>query len=78
MNTHNGVQQKMIRVVASALLVLGGALVGVGCEREGAVEKAGKQVDKTVEEAKDKLNPEGPVEKAGKQVDKAVEEAKGK
>jgi hypothetical protein len=68
----------MIRVVASALLVLGSAFVGVGCEREGTVEKAGKQVDKAVEAAKDKLNPEGPVEKAGKQVDKAIEEAKGK
>ncbi len=78
MNTNSGVQQKMIRVIASALLVLGGALVGVGCEREGAVEKAGKQVDKAVEAAKDKLNPEGPAEKAGKQVDKAIEEVKGK
>ena len=78
MNTHSGVHQKMIRVVASALLVLGGALVGVGCEREGAVEKAGKKVDQAVEAAKDKINPEGPVEKAGKQVDKAIEEAKGK
>ena len=78
MNTHSGVQQKMIRVVASALLVLGGALVGVGCEREGAVEKAGKQVDQAVEDGKDKINPEGPVEKAGKQVDKAIDDVKGK
>ena len=60
------------------MLVFGGALVGVGCEREGTVEKAGKQVDKAVEAAKDKLNPEGPAEKAGKQVDKAIEEVKGK
>jgi hypothetical protein len=71
-------QQAMIRVLGSALLVMGGALVGVGCEREGAVEKAGKQVDKAVETAKDKLNPEGPVEKAGKKVDQAVEDVKGK
>jgi len=78
MNTHSGVQQKMIRVVASALLVLGGALVGVGCEREGAVEKAGKKVDQAVEDVKDKINPEGPVEKAGKQVDKAIDDVKGK
>jgi len=56
----------------------GGALVGVGCERQGPVEKAGKQVDQAVEAAKDKLNPEGPVEKAGKKVDQAVEDAKGK
>ena len=52
----------MIRVLGSALLVLGGALVGVGCEREGPVERAGKKVDETVEAAKDKLNPDGPVE----------------
>ena len=78
MHTDSGVQQKMIRVVASALLVMWFTLVGVGCEREGAVEKAGKQVDKAVEDVKDKINPEGPVEKAGKQVDKAIEEAKGK
>jgi hypothetical protein len=68
----------MIRVLGSALLVMGGALVGVGCEREGPVEQAGKKVDQAVEEAKDKLNPEGPVEKAGKKVDQAVEEAKDK
>ena len=52
--------------------------MGVGCERQGPVEKAGKQVDQAVEAAKDKLNPEGPVEKAGKKVDQAVEDAKGK
>jgi hypothetical protein len=68
----------MIRVLGSALLVMGVAFVGVGCEREGPVEKAGKKVDQAVEEAKDKLNPEGPVEKAGKKVDQAVEEAKDK
>jgi len=78
MNKYSVVQQKMNRVVASALLVLGVTLVGVGCEREGTVEKAGKQVDKAVEAAKDKLNPEGPVEKAGKQVDKAIDDVKGK
>jgi hypothetical protein len=71
-------QRGMIRVLGSALLVMGGALVGVGCEREGAVEKAGKQVDKAIEDVKDKVNPEGPVEKAGKKVDQAVEEAMGK
>ena len=67
----------MIRVLGTALLVMGGALIGVGCEHEGPVEKAGKQVDQTVEGAKDKLNPEGPVEKAGKKVDQAVDDAKG-
>ena len=53
----------MIRVLGTALLVMGGALIGVGCEREGPVEKARKQVDQTVEGAKDKLNPEDPSKK---------------
>jgi hypothetical protein len=75
---YSRVQQSLIRVLGSALLVMGGAVIGVGCEREGSVEKAGKKVDQAVEEAKDKLNPEGPVEKAGKKVDQAVEDAKGK
>jgi len=78
MTTNNRFQHGMIRFLGSALLVMGFALVGVGCEREGAVEKAGKQVDKAVEDVKDKINPEGPVEKAGKKIDKAVEDAKGK
>jgi len=64
MITYSRFQEGMIRVLGSALLVMGGALVGVGCERQGPVEKAGKQVDQAVEAAKDKLNPEGPVEKA--------------
>ena len=72
MTTYSRFQQGMIRVLGSALLVMGGALMGVGCEREGPVEKAGKQVDQAVEGAKDKLNPEGPVEKAGKKVDQAL------
>jgi hypothetical protein len=78
MLTYSRFQQRMIRVLVSALLVLGGALVGVGCEREGPVEKAGKKVDETLEAAKDKLNPEGPIEKAGKKVDQTVEKAKDK
>ena len=44
----------MISVLGSALLVIAGALVGVGCKPEGPVEKAGKQVDQAVEDAKGK------------------------
>ena len=78
MSTYGRFQQGMVRVLGSAVLVIVGALAGVGCERQGPVEKAGEKVDQAVEAAKDKLNPEGPVEKAGKKVDEAVEEAKGK
>jgi hypothetical protein len=78
MTTYSRFQQNLIRVLCSTLLMMGGALMGVGCQREGPVEKAGKQVDQAVEGAKDKLNPEGPIEKAGKKVDQAVDDAKGK
>jgi len=78
MSTYSRFQRGMIRVLGSALLVMVGALLGVGCKPEGPVEKAGKHLDQTVEGVKDKLNPEGPVEKAGKKVDQAVEDAKGK
>ena len=54
MITYSRLQQGMIRVLGSALLLMGGALVGVGCEREGPVEQAGKKVDQAVEEAQGK------------------------
>ena len=78
MSTYSRFQQRVIRVLGGVLLVMVGALLGVGCKPEGPVEKAGKQVDQAVEGVKDKINPEGPVEKAGKKVDQAVEDAKGK
>jgi hypothetical protein len=50
-----------------------GALVSLaGCESEGPVEKAGKSIDKGVQNAKDAVNPPGPGEKAGREVDKAL------
>ncbi len=54
----------MIGVLGSALLVL--ALVAVGCEHEGPVEKAGKKVDQTVESAKDNSIPMDPSKKLAK------------
>jgi hypothetical protein len=78
MITYSRFQQGMVRVLGSALLVLGGALVGVGCKSEGPVETAGKKIDQAVEKAKDTPNPEGPLEKAGEKVDQAVEKVKDK
>lgn len=78
MTTYSRLQHGIIGVLSSAVLVIGSAFVGVGCEREGPVEKAGKSVDQAVETAQEKLNPEGPVEKAGKKADEAVEAAKDK
>ena len=72
--TWNALKVRMSTVVLFAAVVTGGILVGVGCEREGPVEKAGKTVDQAVEAAKDELDPADPVEKAGKTVDRVMED----
>ena len=50
------------------------------CEKKGTAEKVGEKIDKTVEQAKDKVQdvvkPEGPMEKTGKKIDETVESAK--
>ena len=43
-----------------------------GCESEGPAERAGKQLDKTVDEL---TKPMGPAEQAGEKIDKAVNDA---
>jgi hypothetical protein len=78
MMLNSGFQQGMIKSFRIALLVLGGALLGVGCEHQGPVEKAGEKIDQTVESANDRLNPEGSAEKAGKKIDQAVDKATDK
>jgi hypothetical protein len=58
-----------------AILVSGGAVYWTGCEREGPAERAGEEIDRAAESAKDKLDPAGPGEKAGEKIDRAVEDA---
>jgi hypothetical protein len=54
-------------------LLLGGVVsLGPGCETKGPAERAGENIDKGIQDAKDAVNPPGPVEKAGRAVDKAV------
>jgi hypothetical protein len=61
------------QIATAALLAV--ALGPVACQREeGALEKAGKKIDETVDEI---THPnEGPLEKTGRKVDEAVEDAK--
>jgi hypothetical protein len=54
-----------------------------GCDSQGPVEKAGEQIDKSieatgdaVEKAADKITGKGPLEKAGEEIDEAIEKAK--
>lgn len=58
-----------------SMLSLG--LVIAGCQPEGPAEKAGKEIDQTVEQVKEALpglQPEGPMERAGKHLDEATEQ----
>lgn len=51
--------------------------LGLGaCEQQGPAERAGEQVDRAVDEAKDALDPQGPAEGAGEKIDETVERAK--
>jgi hypothetical protein len=56
-----------------AVLLLGAVAVFTGCEAKGPAQRAGENVDKGVQNAKDAINPPGPVEKAGRSVDKTLD-----
>jgi hypothetical protein len=55
-----------------AALLLGAFVSSAGCESEGPAEKAGKSVDKGIQNVKDAVNPPGPAEQAGRNLDKAL------
>jgi hypothetical protein len=52
-------------------LLLGAVVIFAGCESKGPAQKAGEDIDKGIENAKDAINPPGPAEKAGRGLDKA-------
>lgn len=56
-----------------AVLLLVAVAVVAGCETKGAAQRAGENVDKGIQNARDVINPPGPVEKAGRSVDKALD-----
>ena len=68
---------KKFSILTVSLLIAAGLFA---CEKKGTAEKLGESIDKTVEQAKDKVQdvvkPEGPMEKAGKKIDETVENAK--
>jgi hypothetical protein len=64
------VTKKLGPISAMAALTLTAVLFSAGCESEGPAEKAGAQVDKGIQNAKDAINPPGPAEKAGRALDK--------
>jgi len=66
-------QKRINRGSRFAVLLLGAVAVFAGCEAKGPAQRAGENVDRGVQDAKDVINPPGPVEKAGRTVDKALD-----
>ncbi len=60
------------RVARLAALLLGAVMAFAGCETKGPAERAGEDIDKGVQNAKDAINPPGAGEKAGRSLDKAL------
>ncbi len=62
------------------LAVMGLTLTLTACEKEGPAEKAGEQIDQTMEKAEetveDAIEPQGPLERFGEKVDNVVEGSK--
>jgi hypothetical protein len=62
--------RSMGRTALAALLL---ALPLVACD-DGPAERAGERVDRTLERARDTVDPpRGPVERAGRAIDRAVD-----
>jgi hypothetical protein len=60
------------RMALLATMLFGAVAAFAGCETKGPAQKAGEEIDKGVQSAKDAINPPGPLEKAGRGVDKAL------
>ena len=58
--------------MAIVFLALSGLALATGCREEGPAERAGRQIDEAVEDARERT--EGTLEKIGREVDEAVEE----
>jgi hyperosmotically inducible protein len=67
---------KSKKLLTLFIAALGSALLLIGCSEEGPAEKAGKEIDETIE--KIQHGDEGVMEKAGRKMDETVDELKGK
>jgi hypothetical protein len=66
--------KKQVAFLVGLMLLGGGVVLETGCERQGPAQRAGKDIDRAVEDMKDAVDPPGPAEKAGKKLDRAVED----
>jgi hypothetical protein len=62
------------------IAAMGLTLMFTACEKKGPAEKAGEQIDQTMEKTEetleDAMEPAGPMEKAGEKIDNVAEETK--
>ncbi len=58
------------------------SLAFVGCQTEGPAEKAGKKIDESIQNLKEKahemMEDQGPAEKTGEKIDKGIDSIKEK
>ena len=64
--------ERTFRTATRAGLFLATILAATGCESKGPAQRAGENLDRGIQDAKDAVNPPGPVEKAGRGLDKAL------
>ncbi len=60
------------RLALLAALLVGAVATFAGCESKGPAQRAGENIDKGIQDARDAINPPGPAEKAGRSLDKAL------
>jgi predicted small lipoprotein YifL len=60
------------RIALLAALLFGVVATFAGCGSKGPAQQAGENIDKSIQDAKDTINPPGPSEKAGRSLDKAL------
>jgi hypothetical protein len=67
MNDH---KKNLVALLATLLMAT--VVATTGCESKGPAERAGENIDKSVQNAKDAVSPPGPSEKVGRSIDKAL------
>ena len=58
--------------LCTSALVIAAVFSFGACQKEGAAQKAGQEIDKAKDKVADTLDPKGPVEKAGRSIDRAT------
>ena len=63
---------RLASAVCALFVLAGSSLFLAGCDSKGPAERAGENIDKGLQNAKDAVDPPGPAEKAGRAADNVV------